>query len=87
MAYKITYTARFQKNLNKLTKVELKQLKNKLIILVENPFHPSLRTKKVKGTEYFECSVNMDVCIIWFYEQEEMIVLIDVGHHDIFKQY
>ncbi len=87
MAYKITYTASFQKNLKKLSNVELKQLKAKLNLLTENPFHPSLRTKRVKGTEYFECSVNMDIRIIWFYELENIIVLLDVGHHDIFRRY
>lgn len=87
MAYKITYTASFQKNLKKLSNVELKQLKAKLNLLTENPFHPSLRTKRVKGTEYFECSVNMDIRIIWLYELENIIVLLDVGHHDIFRRY
>ena len=61
MAYKITYTERFEKHYKRLHDKERIQLKKKLRILSENPFHPSLRTKKVQGTDFFECSVNMDI--------------------------
>ena len=49
---------------------------------------PSLRTKRIQGTiDLFECSVNMGIRIIWFYEGNVMIILVDVGHHDILDQY
>ena len=67
---------------------EKKQLKNKLELLAQNPSHPSLRTKRIQGTtDLFECSVNMDIRIIWYYEGDKMIILVDVGHHDILKQF
>ena len=88
MAYKITYTERFLKRFKDLTEQEKKQLRNKLNILAENPSHPSLRTKRIQGTkDLFECSVNMDIRIIWYYEGDKLIILLDVGHHDILKQY
>jgi len=56
--------------------------------MAENPDHPSLRTKKIQGTsDIFECSVNMDIRIIWCYEENTIILLIDVGHHNILKRY
>lgn len=74
--------------LRNLTVQEKKQLKNKLQLLTENPSHPSLRTKRIQGTtDLFECSVNMDIRIIWYYEGDKMIILVDVGHHDILKQF
>lgn len=88
MAFQITFTDRFQKHYKDLTDTEKKQLRTKLTILSENPLHPSLRTKRIQGTEdLFECSVNMDIRIIWYYEGETMIILVDVGHHDILKKY
>ena len=88
MAYQITYTDRFQKHYKNLTVQEKKQLRNKLDLLAENPMHPSLRTKRIQGTtDLFECSVNMDIRIIWFYEGNKMIILVDVGHYDILKQF
>lgn len=88
MAYQLTFTSRFQKHFKDLTVQEKKQLQNKLKLLVENPMHPSLRAKRIQGTrDLFECSVNMDIRIIWCYEGNKMIILIDVGHHDILDQF
>ena len=80
--YKLKYTKEFQKNLKSLTKQEQKLVLNKLKLLVQNPFYPSLRTKKVQGIEgVFEMSVNMDIRILWKYENGIIILLIDIGHH------
>lgn len=88
MAFRITFTDRFEKHYKDLNDNEKKQLRNKLTILSENPLHPSLRTKRIQGTDdLFECSVNMDIRIIWYYEGDTMIILVDVGHHDILKKY
>jgi len=86
--YKITYTERFRKKYSKLEEKEKQQLKNKIKLLAQNPIHPSLRTKRIKGINaLFETSINMDVRIIWYYEQERIILLVDLGHHDILRQY
>ena len=88
MKYKITYTKRFEKYLKKLSAIEKKQIKAKVELLADNPLHPSLRTKRIQGTDdLFECSVNMDIRIIWCYEGDELIVLLDVGHHAILDRF
>lgn len=88
MAYRFTFTGRFQKHYKTLTIQEKNQLRKKLELLSENPSHPSLRTKRIQGTQdIFECSVNMNIRIIWYYEGDNMILLLDVGHHDILKRF
>lgn len=88
MSYKITYTKRFLKNLKKLNANERSQLKKKLELLMQDPLYPSLRTKRIKGTtDLFEFSVNMDVRVIWEYDGETLILLLDIGHHDILDQF
>ena len=88
MAYKFTFTKRFQKHYRSLVDKEKRQLKNKLELLAEDPAHPSLRTKRIQGTtDLFESSVNMDIRIIWYYEGDKMIILLDVGRHNILKQF
>jgi len=88
MAYQFTFTHRFQKHFKTLTNQEKKQLMRKLELLTETQPHPSLRTKHIQGTDkLYECSVNMDIRIIWYYEDDTMIILVDVGHHDILKQF
>lgn len=80
--YKLKYTKAFEKGLKKLSASEQKAVAQKLKILIENPFYPSLRTKKVQGLDnVFEMSVNMDIRILWQYENGVIILLIDIGHH------
>jgi addiction module RelE/StbE family toxin len=87
MAYQLTFTDRFKKHYKALSEKEKKQIMKKLALLAENPMHPSLRTKRIQGISgFFECSVNMDIRIIWYYEGDKIIVLLDVGHHDILKK-
>ena len=88
MVYEFTYTPRFRKHFKNLGAQEKKQLKNKLELLSENPSHPSLRVKHIQGTDdLFECSINIDIRIICYYEGDKMIILLDVGHHDILYKY
>ena len=85
---KLTYTERFQKHYVKLSGEEKRQFRKKLAVFADNPLHPSLRTKRIKGTDgLFEFSVNMDIRVIWFYENDALAALIDIGHHDILKNF
>lgn len=81
-------TKRFIKNLKRLNAAERAQLKKKLEILEMDPLYPSLRTKRIQGTvDLFEFSVNMDVRVIWQYDGDTIILLLDIGHHDILNQF
>ncbi len=88
MSFKITYTKRFEKNYKKLSQKEKEQIQTKVKILIDNPLHPSLRTKRIQGANgLFECSINMDIRIVWYYENDQMIILLDIGHHGILNKY
>ena len=82
--YKLEPSKTFVKSLKKLSKNDQRLAVEKLKILAKNPFHPSLRTKKVQRLKnVFECSVNMSIRILWMYKEDIIILLIDVGRHDI----
>jgi mRNA-degrading endonuclease YafQ of YafQ-DinJ toxin-antitoxin module len=88
MPHQFTFSQRFQKNFMALTAQEKKQLKNKLKLIAQSPIHPSLRTKRIQGTDrLYESSINMDIRVIWYSEDNATIILADVGHHDILKQF
>ena len=88
MSFKLVPDKKFIKNYAKLTSTERKQTDKKLILLADNPLHPSLRTKRIRGTaSLYESSVNMDVRLIWHWEQEIIILMLDIGHHSILNQY
>ena len=88
MSFRITFSDSFQKAYKKLSGIERRQVQTKIRTLSENPMYPSLRTKRIQGSKnLFECSVNMDIRIIWHYDGEEMILLLDIGHHKILNCY
>jgi len=86
--YRIIYRDDFRKELRRLLGEHQILVLKKVRRLQSNPFHPSLRTKKMKGgSENYESSVNMDIRIIWRFKQGRIIALIDVGHHDVLNKY
>jgi mRNA-degrading endonuclease YafQ of YafQ-DinJ toxin-antitoxin module len=86
--YRAFPTDVFKKELDKLSDIEKRMVFKTVAVLEQNPFYPSLRTKKLKGKQdLFECSVNMDIRIIWRFKDRRLIIMLDVGHHDILKKY
>jgi mRNA-degrading endonuclease RelE of RelBE toxin-antitoxin system len=87
MKYEILFSSRFKKSFSKLQDTEKKIFYEKLSLFIENHRHPSLRTKKIKGSEIlFESSINMSIRVIWTYQGENLILLLDIGHYDILKR-
>lgn len=80
--YSLAFEKTFTKRYAKLSKSERNAVDNKLRMLAADPWHPSLRTKKIQSTEEFECSVNMDIRIAFVFDGDTIIVLLDVDHHD-----
>jgi mRNA interferase RelE/StbE len=78
----IFFTERFKKDYKSFSEDMKQVIESKLKILSGNPFHPSLRTKKIKGKEdIFETSINMSVRMTWNY-YEHGILLRAIGEHD-----
>lgn len=87
MKYEILFSIKFKKSFSKLEVTEKKLFYNKLSLFIENHKHPSLRTKKIKGSEIlFESSINMSIRVIWTYKDNHLILMLDIGHHDILSR-
>ena len=83
-------TKTFLKELAKLSDEEKDLVMDTLEILAQDPFYPSLRTKKMrlkKKKGLYESSVNMDIRFFWKFQDNQIILLADVGHHDVLKKY
>lgn len=51
-------------------------------LLLENPRHPLLRTKKIRGRDdIFEAWITTDIRMTWQYT-EDGILLRNIGEHD-----
>jgi mRNA-degrading endonuclease YafQ of YafQ-DinJ toxin-antitoxin module len=86
MSYKLVYDDNFIKKSAKLLKKhpELKERYYKILaILEDNPFHSSLRLHKLKGSEYYSVSINMNYRILlYFLIKDDEIYLLDIDNHD-----
>lgn len=79
---RIEYSDHFRQAVLSLSPEVKRQLKKKLELMIENPRHPSLRTKKIQGTaDLFEASINMDIRMTWEYIGDG-IRLRNIGEHD-----
>jgi len=53
----------------------------------ENPRHPSLHTKKMEGgSEYFEGRIDIKYRFVFRYE-EDAVVFLHIGTHDILDEF
>jgi mRNA interferase RelE/StbE len=34
----------------------------------------------------FESSIKMSILVIWKYQNDHLILMVDIGHHDILKK-
>lgn len=82
MAYRLQLEKQFVKRYSKLSEKERDMVDAKLRTLARDPWHPSLRTKRIQGTGEFEVSVNMDIRMAITFEGDKIIVMLDVDHHD-----
>ena len=79
---KITRTDSFKKDFRHLPKHARKTFEKKIKLLIENPSHPSLRVKKMKGHEdIWECSITMFYRFTFQWHNDE-IILRRIGPHD-----
>jgi mRNA interferase RelE/StbE len=79
---RLEYTDRFQRAYNDLTDDDTEHVKKALRLLAENPRHPSLRVKKMQGTDsIWEARASLSIRLT-FEMHSGLIVLRNVGAHD-----
>ncbi len=79
---KIRRTNSFLKGFKKLPEAIKPRVNNNLELLFENPRHPSLRFKKLKGTDKFEIRISKGYRLTLKYH-DQILELRRVGTHDL----
>lgn len=79
-------TQKFDKQFKQLDQKISKQAKKAIELFISDPTHPSLRYKKIQGTDnFYEISVNMSVRIIIEVTSDandQINTLYIIGTHD-----
>jgi len=79
---RVVASLRFKRTYQKLPRSLQEQVDKKLLLLEENPGHPSLRVKKIAGaSDIWEASITMKYRIT-FQISEGVIILRVIGEHD-----
>ena len=82
---KIRRTNSFLKDYRGLSAEIQTRVDKQLARLLENPRHPSLRLKKLKGTQVFEIRITKGYRLTLSFE-EEVLILRRVGSHDLLRE-
>ena len=82
---KIRRTESFVKDYRSLPAAIRGQVDKQLEYLIRNPRHPSLRIKKLRGTDKFEIRVSKGYRLTFRYA-DDVLELRRVGTHDILKK-
>ena len=78
----IYYSDLFAKKIKQLPREIKTKVRKKLDLLLDNPHHPSLRTKKIQSqNNLFETSITMNIRLTWQYSTDG-IILRNIGAHD-----
>ncbi len=78
----VYYSELFADKVGQLPTEAKRTLKKKLELMMENPRHPSLRTKKIQGQiNLFEASITKDIRMTWQYTKDGFL-LRNIGEHD-----
>ena len=86
--YTLIFSATYEKRAKKFFKNHsdlLSTYEKILILLSNNPFHPSLRLHKLQGKlkQLHSVSINLQYRILLeFLIQDDKIIFIDIGSHD-----
>lgn len=86
---KFETTSKFEKEYKKLPDNVKSSFKKQLVLFVENPNHPSLKSKKNHsasnyfGETIFESRINKAYRFLWKWNGECLVLLLTIGDHEV----
>lgn len=88
MTHQITYTASYNRKAARFLRRHpdlIDKYQKTLLLLEQNPFHPSLRLHKLEGPlrDLHSVSINLSYRVtLYFMVSGDEIVPVDIGDHD-----
>ena len=84
---KIAYSPAFARAYKKQIKnqSELQELFNERVdLFIQDPYHPQLRTHKLKGIlkDFYSFSLDYDLRVIFYFASENEVIFENIGNHD-----
>ncbi len=70
-----------EKQLRKLPTKTINKFHKQVLLLIEDPHDPSLRVKKIRGTDKFEARIDYQYRFS-FIKYEKILYIFTIGPHD-----
>jgi len=83
----VNYSSFFKRRYKQLTDQQKSDFKQAIQLFIENPFHPKLKTHKLKGKweGFWAFSINYSHRVLFKFSGKDMVDFINVGDHSIYK--
>jgi len=86
--FEVFPTPKFDKDIEKLSEQDQKLVFEKIEIIKNNPFYQSRKVEGLveDGEAIFRTRINRDIRLFWQYKGNRIILMLRVGHHDIWRE-
>jgi len=84
--HSVFYSSSFKKSIKKNISHQ-KKIESALVVFMDNPFNPALKTHKLTGKfgHYWSFSIDYHMRILFEFIDEETVGFINMGTHEIYK--
>lgn len=83
----VNYSSFFKRRYEELTAQQKADFRKAIQLFVEHPFHPKLKTHKLKGKweGFWSFSINYSDRALFKFSGKETVDLINIGNHSIYR--
>lgn len=85
----VNLSPRFKRSYKKVPQHIQKDFDKKIAVFIKNPYHPSLKTHKLKGKlqECLAFYLKDGNRVLFEFAGPETVDLLDIGPHDIYRRF
>jgi len=83
----IYYTSKFERSFRNIPRKVQKEAAAKEKVFRKNPFHPTLKTHRLKGPlrDFYSFSVDYRFRIVFAFENRNEVTFVDIGDHSVYQ--
>jgi addiction module RelE/StbE family toxin len=83
----VNYSSFFKRRYQQLTEKQKTDFKKAIQLFIQDPFHPRLKTHKLKGKweGFWSFSINYSDRALFKFSDKETVDLISIGDHSIYR--
>jgi len=83
----INYSSYFKQQYKQLTEKQKADFRQAIQLFTENPFHPKLKTHKLKGKweSFWSFSINYSDRVLFKFSGKGTVDLINIGDHSSYR--